>query len=297
MHQATEVVVSETPSGQAVIAKMRSIRESGFNEAWLQEQIYLNPAALGLGELEAIQKEKIQANGAKLDILLKNPEDDSMYEVEIMLGGTDEKHIIRTIEYWDNERRRWPQRQHFAVLVAEKINRRFFNVIYLFGQNIPIIAIQANIVEINNQRALVFTTILDVYVGPEDEPLDDGVASEGDWQKRSPNTLMLAKRMLDVLKPSFPDVTLSFGKISIVIKSQGCVVFRFYKREKPGMIRLVFRVDENDGKEAEKLLGDVGATPKRAGGDFGVTLHEQILSKNPDTLFAIAKLTKAFRET
>ena len=49
-----------------------------------------------------------------------------MYEVEVMLGETDETHIIRTIEYWDHEKRRWPQRQHFAVLVAETITRRFF---------------------------------------------------------------------------------------------------------------------------------------------------------------------------
>ena len=44
-----------------------------------------------------------------LDILLKDPQDDTMFEVEVMLGETDETHIIRTIEYWDNEKRRWPQ--------------------------------------------------------------------------------------------------------------------------------------------------------------------------------------------
>jgi len=31
------------------------------------------------------------------------------YHVELQLGATDESHIIRTIEYWDTERRRWPQ--------------------------------------------------------------------------------------------------------------------------------------------------------------------------------------------
>ena len=64
--------------------------------------------------------------GRRLDILLKNPEDDTMYETEVMLGETDETHIIRTIEYWDIEKRKFPQRQHYAVLVAEHINRRFF---------------------------------------------------------------------------------------------------------------------------------------------------------------------------
>jgi len=40
------------------------------------------------------------------------------YEVEIQLGATDESHIIRTIEYWDIERKRYPQYEHTAVIVA-----------------------------------------------------------------------------------------------------------------------------------------------------------------------------------
>jgi len=127
------------------IASAISIRVAGHDEYWLRDLIYENPACLGLGELESERKEKIQSSGGRLDILLKDPEDDSMYEVEVMLGETDESHIIRTIEYWDNERRRWPQRQHFAVLVAESITRRFFNVIQLLSNSIPIIAIQVNL--------------------------------------------------------------------------------------------------------------------------------------------------------
>lgn len=86
------------------IAKTLPIREAGFDEYWLQEQIINNPSALELGDLEVISKEKIQSSGGRLDILLKDPEDDKMYEVEVMLGDTDESHIIRTIEYWDNEK-------------------------------------------------------------------------------------------------------------------------------------------------------------------------------------------------
>lgn len=103
------------------ISDTLTIRECGYDERWLQDQIYNNPNCLGIGELESISKERIQSSSSRLDILLKNPEDDSMYEVEVMLGETDETHIIRTIEYWDNEKRKWPQRQHYAVLVAESI--------------------------------------------------------------------------------------------------------------------------------------------------------------------------------
>ena len=31
-----------------------------------------------------------------------------MYEVEVMLGETDPSHIIRCIEYWDIEKRKYP---------------------------------------------------------------------------------------------------------------------------------------------------------------------------------------------
>ena len=87
------------------ISKTVGIRESGFDERWLQDQIYENSSILGLGDLEAVSREKKQPIGGRIDLLLKDPEDESMYEVEIMLGSTDESHIIRTIEYWDNEKK------------------------------------------------------------------------------------------------------------------------------------------------------------------------------------------------
>ena len=82
-------------SNEIEIAQFISIREAGSDEYWLQNQIFENPACLGLGELEAIAKERQQSSGGRLDILLKNSEDDSMYQVEVMLGETDETHIIR----------------------------------------------------------------------------------------------------------------------------------------------------------------------------------------------------------
>ena len=102
---------------------------------------------LGSGCLQAVMKEKDQPQGGRLDLLLKNSDDDSMYEVELQLGATDESHIIRTIEYWDKAKK-WPKRSHTAVLVAEQITSRFFNVVHLLSMAVPIIGIQANIVQV-----------------------------------------------------------------------------------------------------------------------------------------------------
>jgi hypothetical protein len=54
----------------------------------------------------------------RLDLLLEDPDPEAAtrYEVEIQLGATDEPHIIRTLEYWDIERKRYPQYEHCAVM-------------------------------------------------------------------------------------------------------------------------------------------------------------------------------------
>ena len=195
---------------QISISKTLRIRDCGLSERWLQDQIYDDPSILLLGELEVVKRERQQSSGGRLDLLLKNPEDDSMYEVEIMLGDTDESHIIRTIEYWDLEKRRWPQRQHFAVLVAESINRRFFNVIQLLSLSIPIIAIQANIIEAEGKRILHFSKILDIYEEQEDEvSVTNEVHDENYWRDKSAWTIENAKALLAIVSPVFDSVELS----------------------------------------------------------------------------------------
>ncbi len=80
--------------------------------------------------------------------------------MEIQLGKTDESHIIRTIEYWDIERKRYPQYDHTAVIVAEDVTSRFLNVISLFNGYIPLVAIQMQALKFGEQVSLVFTTVL-----------------------------------------------------------------------------------------------------------------------------------------
>ena len=93
-----------------------------------------------LRDLTPIVREKIQPSGERLDLLLGD--DNNRYEVEVQLSATDPSHIIRTIKYWDTERKRYSQYDHCAVIVAEEITARFMNVISLFNGNIPLIAIQ-----------------------------------------------------------------------------------------------------------------------------------------------------------
>ena len=96
-----------------------------YNERWLHEKIVENPTLLGLGDLDVRASERPQPSGGRIDLLLFNPETDTRYEVELQLGATDESHIIRTIEYWDIERKRYPQYEHIAVIAAEDVTSRF----------------------------------------------------------------------------------------------------------------------------------------------------------------------------
>ena len=90
-----------------------------------------------------------------------------------MLGTLNESHIIRTIEYWDVERRKYPSLTHYAVIVAENITNRFNNVIGLMNKSIPIIGIQLNAFVFENNLFLNFVKVLDLVETFEDDEQED----------------------------------------------------------------------------------------------------------------------------
>lgn len=109
------------------------------------------------------------------------------YEVELQLGKTDEAHVIRTIEYWDIERKRYPQYDHTAVIVAEDITSRFLNVIGLFNGFIPLVAIQLNAIRLGDSISLVFSKVLDeMRLGRVDEGEEVQASTDrAYWEKRA----------------------------------------------------------------------------------------------------------------
>jgi hypothetical protein len=276
---------------QITISKTLSIRDCGLNEYWLQDQIAADPSILGLGDLEVARREKQQSSGGKLDILLQNPEDDTMYEVEVMLGATDESHIIRTIEYWDLERKRWPQRQHFAVLVAENITRRFFNVIQLFSLSIPVIAIQANIIEANGSKILHFAKILDTYEEPEDEKLlSNETHDESWWQTKSDWTIENAKALFEIVSKLYP-VELNYLKNYIAITFNNNNYFGFSRRS-GGKSRLWFWVNDSHLPQVTKTFDEKSVSYVTKRNYFNLTVDKEMIEKNTELFREIATLVK-----
>jgi hypothetical protein len=128
-----------------------------LNEKWVQQLIVDDPSLLGLGDLDVIDQERRQPRAGRLDLLLRNDETGKRYEVEIQVGATDESHIIRTIEYWDIERRRYPNSDHCAVLIAEEVNGRFLNVMEILNGAVAFIAIQMQVFNVGENITIVFT--------------------------------------------------------------------------------------------------------------------------------------------
>ncbi len=204
-----------------------------FNEAWLHERIKDDPSILGLGDLELRDAERIHPKAGRLDILLRDPETSKRYEVEIMLGTVDESHIIRTIEYWDIERKRYPQYEHCAVIAAERITSRFLNVIGLFNGAIPLVAIQLNALQVDDKIILNFTKVLDeVSLGTDDDQDPPGQqVDRAYWEQQAPKDMLkVVDDCLPLLREINPKLTFKYNKFYIGLtdsaRSLTFVVFR-----------------------------------------------------------------------
>ena len=236
------------------VARTFAIRDCGKNEFWLRDCIYEDPSILGLGELQAVMREKKQASGGRLDLLLKDPDDDSMFEVELQLGPTDETHIVRTIEYWEHEKRRWPNRGHTAVLVAETINNRFVNVVHLLSQAVPIIGIQANIVEVRGNRALHFTKIIDSYEEPE---IEQPVIGPEYWAQKCPWSFECAEKYKVWLNARFPEVQVKYFESYIALTCAGKARVWVTKRKAP-LANIELLLDDEQLQMARDFLDEPG---------------------------------------
>lgn len=266
------------------IGKKIYIRQTGKDEYWLQDLIYDYPSILGLGDLIPLNKEKKQSSGGRLDILLKNPEDNSMYEVEVMLGETDPSHIIRCIEYWDIEKRKYPQRQHFPVLIAENFNRRYFNVIQVLSLNVPMIAIQADMLEVGNQQIINFTKILDIYEEISEEENEGSIVNEASWVSNSKWTLNNAKELQKILESENIKFTLNYTQhyVSLIINGKGNAYW-LYKKSEPKS-HLGFKEKDDEKVEAIKTLLDTSALTYTYNKykEFYVYLDAEILKTKKD---------------
>jgi hypothetical protein len=224
-----------------------------FSEKWIQAKIEEDPSIVRLGDLILKDSERVQPSGGRLDLLLHDPESNRRYEVELQLGKTDESHIIRTIEYWDYERKRFPQYEHCAVLIAEDITSRFLNVISLFNGNIPLIAIQMRTVKIGDSVSLFFTIVVDeLNLGTEEEDDQEPVDRKYWEAKGSKESVKLADKILDLIKDFAGGFSLKYNKHYIGLSIDG--VSKNFISFVPRKNAIILHVKHEQNEEIQELL-------------------------------------------
>lgn len=232
-----------------------------YSENWVQDIIAQDPKILGLGDFVLRDRERRQTKAGRLDLLLQDPDSYKRYEVELQLGATDEAHIIRCIEYWDIERKRYPQYEHCAVLVAEDITSRFLNVVSLFNGAVPLIAIQVQTFEVGEHVTLVFTKVLDeMQRGLVDED-EDAISAPTDrayWEneKGTPKTVALMDRLFELVKEADPEVQLKYNKFYVGLTKDGRA--DNYAQFRPQKTSVMFEIRLPRTDETDSLLEEAG---------------------------------------
>jgi hypothetical protein len=261
------------------------LRTLGLDERCLQERIIEDPSILGLGELEIAAREHRQPIGGRIDFLMRDSEAETYYEVEIMLGALDESHIIRTLEYWDIERQRRPHFDYRAVIVAEQITGRFFNVIRLLNRAVPIIAVKLSAFRLEDGSiGLHPTTVLDVIEESADVDLVDQ-AEKTDrpyWEKKvDPKSLAIVDQLVSSVRDGGVEPRLTYNRHHIAVGSTGRNFCWFHPRITPGHCHIEFRAGEGrDGVLTSLQNAGIDASPRRLENiTFGTTagaLNQQL---------------------
>lgn len=229
-----------------------------FNEKWLQNIIAEDPSIIGIGDVILKDKERIHPKAGRLDLLLQDTDGHGRYEVEIQLGSTDESHIIRTIEYWDIERKKYPQYDHTAVIIAEDITGRFLNVVSLFNGFIPIMAFQVTAIETSDGVGLIFTKILDTvklgYMDEDEETTETTDRNYWETVRGTKKTVELADRILGLTKVFANTAELSYNKHYIGFWVDGRAYnFAICRPQKSGL-RLEIHLPQSDETD-EAIIG------------------------------------------
>jgi len=228
------------------------LRSLGLDESWLQTQIAQDTSLLGLGELYLLKKEKTQPSGGRIDFFMADPDTETRYEIEVMLGELDASHIIRTIEYWDVERQRYPDFEHRAVIVAEEVTARFFNVIRLLNRAVPIIALQLSAFRFGDEVVLHFTRVLDIYesVGaPEGEEEAEAV-DRTYWDKKSrPESMAVVDSIRSLIHTDKGETRIAYNRYHIALGTSGYNFCWLYPRKAAPVCNVHIRLDAAEKRE------------------------------------------------
>jgi len=275
--------------------KINLKNDPAINEKWVQSIIANDPSILGLGDILLKDMERKQPRAGRLDLLFQD-ENNRRYCVELQLGKTDESHIIRTIEYWDLEKKRYPQYEHVAVIVAEDITSRFLNVISLFNNHIPIIAIQMNAIKLDNQIGLQFVTVLDEtalqnYNDDEEPELQLSVDRSYWEEKATKGTVTLVDKLLALIHEHIDkNINLKYNKFYIGLERMGLI--NNFITFKPRKMNIIIQPKLDRNSDYDTMIENTGLDfldYDTRGGRYRIRLTESDIEENEEFLVQLIK--------
>ncbi len=211
------------------------------------------------------------------------------------MGKTDESHIIRAIEYWDLERKRNPQYEHCAVIIAEEITGRFLNVISLFNGYIPLIAIQVKALKVGDTISLFFTKVLDeVKFDLLEEDVEAETVDLKYWEnKATKETLKLTEKFLKAFGELTNDYNLKYNKHYIGLEKNNIAnnFISFIPRKKMVVLDIKLEKTEEVDEILDKSDLDTLAYDKQWK-QYRLRLNENDLKNNIEIITDLVKKAK-----
>ena len=268
------------------------MRKRGISEASIETLIAAQPELLGLGDdLVMVDRQRQQPGAGRLDLLLQDADQSKRWEVELQLGKTDESHIIRVLEYWDIERKRYPNYEHTAVIIAEDITSRFMNVISLFHGAVPLVAIKMEALENNGELGLHFTKVLEpIVLGSDDEEGAQAATDRAYWEARGTKaTVQIADELAEITKSLGIPVELKYNKYYIGVTLNGTPVTWIRFRPRRTFTRFEPRLLPSD--TLRKRCEDAGLNTSydQRRGRFRIELQAGDVAKHREILTEIIK--------
>ncbi len=114
-------------------------RGGANTEQSLVERINEDPTVLALGDLDL---KRASWRSRQISLLLESHAESVLFVVELQLGPTDDRHVIRVVERWLAERKRQTTSRCSAVLVAEEIAPRYMNILELISRAVPLMVLE-----------------------------------------------------------------------------------------------------------------------------------------------------------
>ena len=166
--------------------------------------------------------------------------------------------------------------------MAEEITSRFFNVIRLLNQAIPMIALQLNVLKFGESIFLQFTKVLDVYESVEEvEGAGGEQADRRDWEKKAnPASLEAVDRIIALVPSQKGSPRVTFNRWHIAVGTTGRNFCWLHPRKSLHChVEIKLAAEQRD--EALRKLEEAGiaGTPyKRDGIKFKITKKDLELS-------------------